>query len=54
LVFEGLEAAECYYFAYSGVDREISGVIHIDGAYIENWLDNDPKGRAYKRRLRNA
>jgi hypothetical protein len=52
--FRGLDAAQCFYFAYGGVNREIPGVVHIDGAYIENWLDNDPKGGVYKRRLKNA
>jgi hypothetical protein len=52
--FRGLEAAECYYFAYGGVEREIPGVMHIDGSGIVDWLENDAQGREYKRRLRTS
>ena len=53
-VFHQLEAAECFYFAYGGVDRTIPNVNHLSGRDITAWLDNDPKGQSYKRRLRSS
>jgi hypothetical protein len=50
--FSGLNAAHCFYFAYGGVNREIPGVVHMDGKQMFDWLENDPQGMAYKRRLR--
>jgi hypothetical protein len=52
--FRGLEAAQCFYFAYGGVDREIPGVVHINGHQIVKWLEEDPLGRSYKQRLRSS